>query len=1283
MLRITLTNFIDLLNIKKQRSETFKIYNRNRKIKKNYLPFYKFILIILKMILVDLITAKKVRKINKFYSEINLVVKGSGTQSLLSNSFSQIPSEVYINGISKDISSCNKTCILDENINNITLKFNEDIETCSNMFYNCENITYIDLSHLDASKIISMRNMFNRCTNLEEINFGNIDSSSVEDMSGLFSYCFKLTSINLSNLNISRVKDINNLFAYCSNLETIDFGNIDTSSVENMNQLFSGCYKLKSIDLSNFNTSKVKFMSGMFQVCRNLETIDFGNIDTSSVVDMSGLFNECTKLTSINLSNLDTSKVKIMGLMFSHCTNLKSIDFGNIDTSSVEDMSGLFESCTNLTSLDLSNLNFSKIWITDLMFGHCINLKYINLKNYDFSKNIRNCFMFEDCYSLIYLKFNSLYLYYDLRNLENLYNEKHVYDIFCFERQYSVNLFQQLERLSDYFDLCYNKSLTFDILNNTNDYNYEVNQIILNECPKEFYIEWYGIFGMEQLKYFITAEGYYLDINNNTYKKCYKNCKYCYGEGNATINNCKICINNYKFSEGTNCVKKCDKYYYIDEYNEYQCVESCSGEYNKLIKEKNKCIDDCTKDDIYQSEYNNICYTYSQRLQLMKNENLEMLVKESIFSFVQELYIINNTNDKIDLNVQDKVQEKIKDLMKTGLNLSAINDKDDIVINVDSVNYTITTTQNQQNIDKINTSTIDLGECEDKLKDEYNISKNDSLYILKVDLEIDKIHKVEYEVYYPFFTNNLTQLNMSICEDIKIDISIPFEIPKEEVCKYNISSECYNSICYTSTSKDGTDEPYKDRQDNYKKNNSLKVCEEYCEFIEYDDKNQKAICSCFTKIKLPMISEIKIDEEKMYSNFKNIKNIANIKMLECINLFLNLNNIFKNSSNYMTILLMLLSLVSLFAFICHNNLKIKNSINQFCQKNNIIKNINNNINKTKPIKRGNFTKRKNISVIKNNNKNISGQLMNNQNQNKNSPISLNNVNSKNNLIAKNLNNFTNKNAIIKGKNKRRTYKKIINTRIITNNLSKSKSTSKLNTQLNSKTKINEIKILNDYEYNSLKYEEAKTKDRRSYCQYYFSLLRTKHILIFTFCQFGDYNSKPIKIYIFFLTLAINYIVSAMFYSDATMHKINKDKGSFDFTYQLPIMAYSMLISAVLKTLINTLGLYEEEILSFKNSKNRNLVEGQKVLYRIKCKILLFFIITYNLIFFFWIFLGCFCAVYKNTQIHLLIDVSSSFGLSFITPFFINLLPGVFRIPSLKGKIKRPYLFRFSKLLQFI
>ncbi len=113
-----------------------------------------------------------------------------------------------------------------------------------------------------------------------------------------------------------------------------------------------------------------------------------------------------------------------------------------------------------------------------------------------------------------------------------------------------------------------------------------------------------------------------------------------------------------------------------------------------------------------------------------------------------------------------------------------------------------------------------------------------------------------------------------------------------------------------------------------------------------------------------------------------------------------------------------------------------------------------------------------------------------------------------------------------------------------------------------------------------------------------------------------------------------------------------------------------------------MGLYEEDILLFKKSKNKNLLEQQKVLFKIKCKIVLFYIITYILLFCFCLFLGFFCVVCKNTQIHLLIDVTSSFGLSFISPFIINLFPCIFRIPSLIGKIKRPYLFRFSQILQY-
>ena len=79
----------------------------------------------------------------------------------------------------------------------------------------------------------------------------------------------------------------------------------------------------------------------------------------------------------------------------------------------------------------------------------------------------------------------------------------------------------------------------------------------------------------------------------------------------------------------------------------------------------------------------------------------------------------------------------------------------------------------------------------------------------------------------------------------------------------------------------------------------------------------------------------------------------------------------------------------------------------------------------------------------------------------------------------------------------------------------------------------------------------------------------------------------------------------------------------------------------------------------------------------------FFIITYIFLAFIWIYLGCFCAVYKNTQIHLLLDVSSSFGLSFISPIFIYLLPGILRIPSLKSKSNRSFCFKIGKLLQLL
>ena len=130
------------------------------------------------------------------------------------------------------------------------------------------------------------------------------------------------------------------------------------------------------------------------------------------------------------------------------------------------------------------------------------------------------------------------------------------------------------------------------------------------------------------------------------------------------------------------------------------------------------------------------------------------------------------------------------------------------------------------------------------------------------------------------------------------------------------------------------------------------------------------------------------------------------------------------------------------------------------------------------------------------------------------------------------------------------------------------------------------------------------------------------------------------------------------------------------------MVYFSLIGALLNAIIKTLGLYQNIIIKIKKSKKEDIENKKEAeLKKIKFKAFLFFIISYIFIIFFWIYLGCFCAVYKNTQVHLLKEVLSSIAISFVLPFFICLIPGIFRISALKRE--NISLYKFSKILQII
>ena len=110
-------------------------------------------------------------------------------------------------------------------------------------------------------------------------------------------------------------------------------------------------------------------------------------------------------------------------------------------------------------------------------------------------------------------------------------------------------------------------------------------------------------------------------------------------------------------------------------------------------------------------------------------------------------------------------------------------------------------------------SIIDLSECEKKLINNKIIKKGQILYILKLDIQTEgmKTPNVEYEVYfYPENKTNLTQLDLSLCENTRIDIILPINITKNEIDKYNASSPYYNDICNSYTTEAKTDITLKD-----------------------------------------------------------------------------------------------------------------------------------------------------------------------------------------------------------------------------------------------------------------------------------------------------------------------------------------------------------------------------------------------------------------------------------------------------------------------------------------
>ena len=73
------------------------------------------------------------------------------------------------------------------------------------------------------------------------------------------------------------------------------------------------------------------------------------------------------------------------------------------------------------------------------------------------------------------------------------------------------------------------------------------------------------------------------------------------------------------------------------------------------------------------------------------------------------------------------------------------------------------------------------------------------------------------------------------------------------------------------------------------------------------------------------------------------------------------------------------------------------------------------------------------------------------------------------------------------------------------------------------------KNLNDQELNNLEYKLAISLDKRSYFQFYWSLLKKKQLILFTFLPNNDYNLVSIKICLFLLSFSLYFTINGFFF----------------------------------------------------------------------------------------------------------------------------------------------------------
>ena len=160
------------------------------------------------------------------------------------------------------------------------------IDNISNVF-NFRNSGIHNVSvKLESAEVLSL--LFYNITEIKSITFwDNKNTEKVSLMNDLFSECKNLEYVDMSRLNWENNHCLMNMFKNNKKLKEIKFPKYESHKVYWFYGMFYGCESLEEIDMPNLFNNKGVYFQEMFKGCINLGLINLNNFSKFGILRIS------------------------------------------------------------------------------------------------------------------------------------------------------------------------------------------------------------------------------------------------------------------------------------------------------------------------------------------------------------------------------------------------------------------------------------------------------------------------------------------------------------------------------------------------------------------------------------------------------------------------------------------------------------------------------------------------------------------------------------------------------------------------------------------------------------------------------------------------------------------------------------------------------------------------------------------------------------------------------------------------------------------------------------